>query len=108
MKITQLKAQNILPIEDFEVSDIGNIIIIAGANGSSKTRLKEAISNTFRSPNAPQVDVLISSTRAQETSSWEAETLDVRKDSPNTKLAEYMGSRTRGGYLYRDCNSDRL
>ncbi len=97
MKITQLKAQNIPPINHFEVSKLGNVVIVAGANGSGKTRLKGAISNTFRSPNSPQVDVHISATRPEERSNWGAETLEVTAGSANPKLHEYMNSRTRGG-----------
>jgi len=97
MRITHLKAKDVPPIKHFEISDLGSIVIIAGANGSGKTRLKEAIVKTFRKPASPQVDLTIASTRDQERSKWEVEKLEVRNGSQNQKLVEYMGSRTRGG-----------
>ena len=97
MRITDLKVENIPPIREFEIDGLGSVVIIAGANGSGKTRLKEAIINTFRSPNSPLVSLHILSTRKEERSTWEEETLALEPGNPNTKLVEYMATRTRGG-----------
>jgi len=96
LRITDLKVENVPPIHLFKVTGLGSVVIIAGANGSGKTRLKEAIINTFRSPGSPQVDIRISSTRKEEKSEWEAETLVIECGNPNPKLQQYMNSRTRG------------
>ena len=97
MRITSLKVENIPPIRHLEINDMGSVVIIAGANGSGKTRLKEAIINTFRSPKSPQVGLRISSTRPEEQSTWGEETLIIEPGAQNPKLTAYMTSRTRGG-----------
>ena len=43
MKITYLKLTDFKPIKNIEIENLGDIVIIAGANGSGKTRLKQAI-----------------------------------------------------------------
>ena len=72
MRIDRLILQNHPPIKMFEVVTSSNVIIIAGANGSGKTRLKEALVNTFRSPKNPLVSLSISATRDKEEAAWEA------------------------------------
>ena len=55
MKITSIQAQDVGPIKRFEISNLGELVIIAGANGAGKTSLKNAIIQTFQSPGNPQV-----------------------------------------------------
>lgn len=97
MRITELRAHSIPPIRQFDISGMGSVVIIAGANGSGKTRLKKAIINTFRSPQSPQVGLRIASTRQEETSAWEQQALLIEPGTQNPKLLEYMNTRTRGG-----------
>lgn len=47
MKIQALKISDYSPIKNFEIDNLGNIVIIAGTNGSGKSRLMQAIINTF-------------------------------------------------------------
>ena len=72
MHINALSAKDLPPIRRFEIEGLSEIVIIAGANGSGKTRLMQAIIETFRSPNSPQLDILLRSTRPdQEEDQWQ-------------------------------------
>ena len=97
MRIRRLATTSFPPIEKLEIADLSSPVIIAGANGSGKTRLKEAISNTFRSPSSPQVSLTLGFTREPEVAAWGGDTLDVVQETACSPLQNYMNSRTRGG-----------
>ena len=97
MRITDLRVNSIPPVRQFDISAMGSLVIIAGANGAGKTRLKEAIINTFRSPQSPQVGLCIAATRPEETSAWEQQTLLIEPGTQHPKFLEYMNTRNRGG-----------
>ncbi|MCH8904208.1 MAG: ATP-binding protein [Bacteroidetes bacterium] len=98
MKIAKIKAINYPPLTHFEIEDLGDIVIIAGANGSGKSRLKEAIVNSFQNPESPQIEILVQSTRPdKESKIWNTELIELRTGRPNQVFSNYMKSRTRGG-----------
>ena len=97
MKIRRLVVDQLPPIRQFDISGLSSPVIVAGANGSGKTRLKEAIANTFRNPGSPQVSLTIGATRTKETDAWDSAPLEVVQGSKCPALQEYMQSRTRGG-----------
>jgi len=97
MKIAELRATAIPPIRQFEISGMGSVVIVAGANGSGKTRLKDAIIGTFRTPKSPRVHLCIEATRPEESSAWGQDSLVTEPDTRHSKLEEYMSTRTRGG-----------
>lgn len=97
MRIQQLAAANLVPLRQVEFVDLSSPVIIAGANGSGKTRLKEAISDTFRSPTSPRVSITIQATRKQESTTWGQNVLEVVQGTAHTALQQYMNTRTRGG-----------
>lgn len=98
MKLKIINAKDFPPLRHFEIAELGDIVIIAGANGSGKTRLKDAIVQTFRNPNAPQIEVTIQSTRPdQESKVWGAEEITLKPGAPSAEIQSYMASRTRGG-----------
>jgi predicted ATPase len=98
MKIKKISARGLDPISFFEVDDLDNIVIIAGANGSGKSRLKDAITQTFQNPSAPKVDLVIESTRdVEEEANWGTKFITLSTGVGNPHLKSYMDSRTRGG-----------
>ncbi len=97
MRISSLKVEDFPPIRLLEISNLTSPVIIAGANGSGKTRLKDGISNTFRSPSSPQISVSVLSTRPEEAESFKTECLEVIQGQSSNQLQEYMNTRTRGG-----------
>jgi len=98
MRIESIHARDFPPLREFGISGLGDVVIIAGANGSGKTRLKQAMIGTFSSPKSPSIEITVGSTRAKEEEEvWGRQTLTTSTESPNAQLQKYMKSRTRGG-----------
>ncbi len=64
MKIKSLKVTDYKPIKHLSIENLGNTVIIAGANGSGKTRFKEAIIQTLQGK--ALMDMTIEATRTEE------------------------------------------
>ena len=98
MRIKHLSSTNLPPISKVEITDLASPVIIAGANGSGKTKLKQAISNTFRNALSPELSLTIESTRMNEESAvLGGNVLEVIKAQNCQPLQNYMNTRTRGG-----------
>lgn len=98
MKIEAISARNIEPIRSLDIQGMGSVVIIAGANGSGKTRLKQAIVETFQNPSAPRLTVTLRSTRPEEARDrWQGDLLSIQAGQQNGVFSSYMNSRTRGG-----------
>lgn len=97
MRITTISAENILPIKQVKIENLDSVVIIAGANGSGKSRLKQSIIQTFQSPQSPQLNLTIKSTRPEEEGRWRQDTIELIKNENNPLFHQYMESRTRGG-----------
>lgn len=96
MHIDRLAARAIIPIKEFSIETPSSVVIIAGANGSGKTRLKEAIVQTFREPHAPKIAMTLSSTRPEEEAAWGARKIEVKAGEACRVLGDYLATRTRG------------
>jgi recombinational DNA repair ATPase RecF len=48
MKISSVAIKDFPPIKNLAVEGMGNMVILAGVNGSGKSRLKDAIIQTFQ------------------------------------------------------------
>ena len=64
MKIKSIKLIDYKPIKNIEIDNLGDVVIVAGANGAGKTRLKEAIVTSIQSN--PIMDLTIEATRKEE------------------------------------------
>ena len=97
MRIEAISLTNVPPIREFSVSTSSSVVVIAGANGSGKTRLKEAIANAFRSPGASTHATLrIAATRVEEEKAWGGKGIDLVPSKPAGAFGQYMQARTRG------------
>ena len=94
MRIDRISLKDHPPIKMFDVETSSNVVIIAGANGSGKTRLKEALVSTFRSPNNPLASLSISATRDKEEAAWEGRSFDVTVGQPCSIRLDYLSTRT--------------
>lgn len=101
MKIISLEINDFHPIKNLKLENLGNTVIIAGANGSGKTRLKQAIVQTLQS--APVMDILLGATRKEEEDPkyFAGKTLEVKKGVQNQVLRNYINSRkyAAGGFI---------
>jgi len=100
MKITSLEIKNYQPIKSLKMDNLGDIVIIAGANGAGKTRLKEAIVQTLQG--SPQMSLSIKSTKPEEKTKFgNTDSITVQQGQQNQVLNQYMQSRRfgRGKYV---------
>jgi predicted ATPase len=95
MRIDRMSLRDYPPIKEFDVNTASSVLIVAGANGSGKTRLKEAIVNTFRNPQRPQASLVLSATREEEQTAWSAMTITVTAGQDSPALRGYLATRTR-------------
>jgi ABC-type cobalamin/Fe3+-siderophores transport system ATPase subunit len=88
------------PIKNLSLSKLGNTVVIAGANGSGKTRLKQAIVQTLQG--APQMDMTIIATRDEEREEkyFNGSMIEIKKGVQNPILKNYINSRKYGSGRY--------
>lgn len=100
MKIKSLKIDNYKPIKNIEIDNLGDVVIIAGANGAGKTRLKEAIVATIQ--NNPLMEIEIEATRKEEADPkyFGAEKILLAKKTQNPKFVNYINTRKYGQGKY--------
>lgn len=96
MKIETFTLTDYKPIKRLHIGKLGNTVVIAGANGSGKTRLKQAIVQTLQG--SPQMDMRIVATREEEKEKryFNGDLIDVRKGQVNAVLKNYINSRKYG------------
>lgn len=100
MKIKSIKLIDYKPIKNIEIDNLGDVVIIAGANGAGKTRLKEAIVTSIQS--SPIMDITIKATRKEEADPkyFNAETINLSKGTQNPIFTQYINSRKYGQGKY--------
>lgn len=93
MKITSIEITDFHPIKYIKLDNLGNTVIIAGANGSGKTRLKQAIVQTLQG--SPVISMTIGATRKeeQEEKYFNGNNITVTKGVQNQVLNNYINSR---------------
>ena len=101
MQIESLNIRDYSPIKNLEIKEMGSMVIIAGANGSGKTRLKDAIVATLQGNGL--MGLTIKATREEEKNDFGGgiERLIVKQGEPNDTLINYMVRRRfgRGNYV---------
>ena len=99
MKIQSMEISNYPPIKNLKLDDLGNVVIIAGANGSGKTRLKQAIVQTLQG--SVSMSMTLKATRKDEKKEFQNDTIVINQGQQNEILNNYMNSRRfgRGRYV---------
>lgn len=100
MKIESIDLVDYKPIKRLKISNLGSTIVIAGANGSGKTRLKEAIVQTIKG--SPLMDMTIVATREEEKDEkyFNGNWIEIKKGVQNAVLKNYINSRKYGSGRY--------
>lgn len=96
MRLESISLKDHPPLREATIETSSSVVVIAGANGSGKTRLKNAIAATFRSPGGASASLRIRATRAEEETAWGSKEISVVPNQPNEAFASYMRGRTRG------------
>lgn len=84
------------PIKNLSLSNLGSTVVIAGANGSGKTRLKMAIVQTLQG--SPVMDMTILATREEEKEEkyFNGSKIEIKKGVQSPVLKNYINSRKYG------------
>ncbi len=88
------------PIKNLSLNNLGSTVVIAGANGSGKTRLKMAIVQTLRGD--PVMDMTILATRDEEREKkyFNGNKIEIKKGVQNSILGNYINSKKSGAGEY--------
>ncbi|RYX99399.1 ATP-binding protein, partial [bacterium] len=101
MKIVSFEINDYNPIKHLHLENLGNTVIIAGANGSGKTRLKQSIVQTLQGQSL--IDMTIGATRKEERDEkyFNGDTLQIKRGVKNPILENYINSRkySSSGYV---------
>lgn len=100
MRIKSFLLEDYPPIKKLEVDDLGSTVVIAGANGSGKTRLKEAIISTIQGNPVMQMQIQATRIEEEDQKYFGGKDLLVEKGVKNKILANYIKSRKYGGGRY--------
>ncbi|MCK5607447.1 AAA family ATPase [Candidatus Pacearchaeota archaeon] len=100
MRIKNLEISDFKPIKSLAIRDLDDVVIIAGANGSGKTRLMQAIVQTFQG--MPLMDMTIEATRKEEEDLkyFGSVSIEIKKGTKNKILTNYINSRKYGAGRY--------
>ncbi len=91
MRITRIDVKDILPVRVFEVSQLADVVVLAGPNGVGKTRLLLALIQFFRSPSGnPNIRLEIQATAPAERESWGKDTLDTSDQADAQRLTQTL------------------
>lgn len=99
MKISSLKLIDFKPIKNVEIDKLGDVVIIAGANGAGKTRLKQAIVQSIQGN--PIMDLTIQATRKDEADKYfNGQEIKLVTGQHNHLFNNYINSRKYGKGKY--------
>lgn len=108
MRIVDINIKQKPPIENFEVSDLSSIVVLAGPNGIGKTRLMQQIINLFQNPRSdPSLSVRIDATSQDEIDKWGKNSLSTLDSTDSNILQQHLQkSRRRGKWMSSIVNFD--
>ena len=98
MKLEALEIKDYPPIKSLKIDDLGSMVVIAGANGSGKSRLKDAIVQGLQGN--PVLGFKIAATRKPEIEKFGANFIEVQQGQPNNVLINYMNGHQSGRGAY--------
>lgn len=71
MRLVNITVSDRPPIKNFSVSDLTDVVVIAGPNGVGKTNILNFLLNKFRGPSAnPSIQIIVEATSESEKNTW--------------------------------------
>ncbi|RPH47414.1 MAG: hypothetical protein EHM85_19895 [Desulfobacteraceae bacterium] len=110
MRIKSITAQNTVPVRNFGVDDLADMVFLAGPNGIGKSRLIEAILAYLRDPKVnPNMHMEIEATSQSERTEWSKNTLFLSDNGDCQKLRHTLQKNQsrrnfRSSILYYESN----
>jgi predicted ATPase len=87
MRITSIKASNVLPVRKFEVDELSDTIVIAGPNGVGKSRLIQNVLAHIQNLRAnPNMSLTIEATDKKEIDAWGQKEINTSNPTEAAKL----------------------
>lgn len=86
MRLKVIRAKDTLPVKQFAIGELSDVVVIAGRNGVGKTRLLQAVINSFQNPvGQVNVNLIVEATCQEERERWNKDTLDTA-NRPDAEL----------------------
>src|ERR1039458_125269 len=97
MRLTSIKAQNVKPIDIFDVSGLSDVVVLAGPNGVGKSRLIGSVLGHLRSLSGTEVALKLEATTPEEEKVWGKKAIDtaIQADRPLLKKLLQQKQRRR-------------
>lgn len=100
MKLASYKIQGFPPISEFEVTDLADIVVLAGPNGVGKTNLLTSLLNVFQNPGGmPNAVAIVQATNREEEENWGEQTLSASVPAEAAKLRAFLQRNQKRGQL---------
>ena len=104
MRISTIRVNDVPPIKCFNISDLSNVVVIAGRNGIGKTRLVKQLVNYFQNPTDNQnIQLVLDATCETEVEAWGKPQIDTA----NSHDAELLKNTLQINRLRRNWKSGR-
>jgi predicted ATPase len=98
VQIVDISAKKKPPIQNFEISNLSSVVVLAGPNGIGKTRLIQEIINLLKDPKVDQsINIKIRATSQDEVKKWGKDTLSTLDNSDLQKLITHLHRRQKRG-----------
>ncbi|MDZ7957352.1 MAG: ATP-binding protein [Aulosira sp. DedQUE10] len=91
MKLNLIDAKDVLPVKQFFVENLSNVVVLAGPNGVGKTRLIQGLLQAFQSSSSyPNIRLVIEATTKSESEQWGKTSLDTSLPEDAQKLMKTL------------------
>lgn len=91
MRLTDFGFRSIGPIQFVSVSELSNVVVLAGPNGVGKTSINNALLSLAREPTPdPNRWMVVSATNDEEQSKWGRDSLDTRQAPEASQLRAHL------------------